>query len=190
MLQNLENNEDFEREFCDEDSCFKYLLKVRYKGGTFLCSQCNSEGWLVRRYTYECSKCHHQESILSGTLFQDTHKPLRLWFRAIWFITWYIKKNKRTVALEMMRKLDIKSYKTAWAWLHKLRRIMVNPNEDMLSGRIEIYRKKIDVLRKGGKEKDDSIFIVLAMEIKLTNNKEDTCRYTYKRLARQFRPVL
>ena len=34
--------------------------------------------------------------------------------------------------------LGIGSYKTAWIWLHKLRTLMVFPNRDKLSGKVEI----------------------------------------------------
>ncbi len=26
-------------------------------------------------------------SVIAGTIFQDTHKPLTMWFKAIWWIT-------------------------------------------------------------------------------------------------------
>jgi hypothetical protein len=34
--------------------------------------------------------------------------------------------------------LGLGSYETAWTWLHKLRRAMVRPGRDCLSGEIEI----------------------------------------------------
>ena len=35
----------------------------------------------------ECGQCGHQTSVTAGTIFQDTHKPLRVWFHAIWLVT-------------------------------------------------------------------------------------------------------
>jgi hypothetical protein len=40
--------------------------------------------------------------------------------------------------LGLQRVLGLKSYETAWAWLHKFRRAMVRPGRDMLTGRIEV----------------------------------------------------
>ena len=66
----------------------------------------------------------------AGTLFQDTHKPLRLWFRAIWYVT---SQKQGASALGVQRVLGLGSYTTAWSWLHKLRRAMVRPGRDRLT---------------------------------------------------------
>jgi hypothetical protein len=89
----------------------------------------------VKDNFYECAQCGHQESILSGSLFQDTHKPLRVWFRAMW----YIRSPKNgTSALGLQRIFGFGSYRTAWTWLHKLRRAMIRPGREKLSGQVEI----------------------------------------------------
>jgi len=72
--------------------------------------------------------------VTAGTIFQDTHKPLRLWFRAIWHIT--SQKNGAS-ATSVQQILGLGSYQTAWTWLHKLRRAMVRPGRDRLHGRVE-----------------------------------------------------
>ena len=41
-------------------------------------------------------------------------------------------------ALGLKRTLDLGSYRTAWTWLHKMRRSMVRPGRDKLSGVVEI----------------------------------------------------
>jgi len=41
----------------------------------------------MRRGLYWCRNCDYQASVTAGTLFQDTHKPLRLWFEAMWYVT-------------------------------------------------------------------------------------------------------
>jgi len=61
--------------------------------------------------------------------------PLPVWFRAMWWVT--TQKNGAS-ALGLQRVLGLKSYETAWAWLHKLRRAMVRPGRDMLTGRVEV----------------------------------------------------
>lgn len=64
-----------------------------------------------------------------------TRKPLRAWFLAMWFIT--NQKNGMS-ALGLQRALGLGSYETAWKWLHKLRRAMVRPDRDRLTGEIEV----------------------------------------------------
>jgi hypothetical protein len=46
---------------------------------------------------------------MAGTIFQDTHQPLTMWFRAIWYVT--SQKNGGR-ALGMQRVLGLKSYQT------------------------------------------------------------------------------
>jgi len=60
--------------------------------------------------------------VTAGTIFQDTRLPLTLWFRAIWYVT---SQKNGVSALGVQRVLGLGSYQTAWAWLHKLRRAMV-----------------------------------------------------------------
>jgi transposase-like protein len=73
--------------------------------------------------------------VTAGTIFQDTHRPLRLWFRAMWYVT---SQKPGVSALGLQRVLGLGSYHTAWAWLHKLRRAMVRPGRDRLAGRVQV----------------------------------------------------
>lgn len=82
-----------------------------------------------------CVKCKKQTSITAGTLFHRTHKPLRIWFLAMWFVT---SQKYGTSALGLQRALGLGSYNTAWNWLHKLRRAMVRPGRDRLTGTVEV----------------------------------------------------
>jgi hypothetical protein len=55
---------------------------------------------------YECLSCGYQTSVIARTIFQDTHKPLTLWFRAIWYIT---SQKNGTSALGLQRILGLGS---------------------------------------------------------------------------------
>jgi len=74
-------------------------------------------------------------SVTAGTIFQDSHLPLTIWFRAIWQVT---SQKNGISALGLQRVLGLGSYKTAWAMLHKLRRAMVRPGRNRLSGTVEV----------------------------------------------------
>ena len=79
-----------------------------------------------------CRACEWETSLTAGTVFQDTRKPLRMWFLAMWFVT---SQKNGVSALGLQRVLGLGSYETAWTWLHKLRRAMVRPGRDYLTGR-------------------------------------------------------
>lgn len=130
---------EFEERFSTEKACIEYLFKFRWPDG-FRCPRCeHSEAWTMRRGQYRCKSCRSETSVTAGTIFQDTRKPLKLWFRAIWHLT---TQKYGANALGLQRILDLGSYHTAWIWLHKLRRAMVRPGRDRLSGIVqadEIY---------------------------------------------------
>ncbi len=61
--------------------------------------------------------------------------PLMVWFRAIRYVT--TQKNGAST-LGLQRVLGLDSYKTAWALLHTLKRAMVRPGWERLSGLVEV----------------------------------------------------
>ena len=107
-----------------EAACRDYLFKLRWPDG-FVCPRCQGRSaWTTKRNLFICGDCEYQASLTAGTIFQDTRKPLTLWFRAIW---WVMAQKNGASALGVQRILGLGSYTTAWTWLHKLRRAMVRP---------------------------------------------------------------
>jgi transposase-like protein len=84
--------------------------------------------------------------VTAGTIFEGTRKPLTLWFRAIWWVT---TQKTGASALGLQRILGLGSYETAWSWLQKLRRAMVRPGRERLSGRVEIDESYIGPTEEG-----------------------------------------
>jgi transposase-like protein len=126
---------EFEDFFTNEEACRGYLSRLRWPDG-FRCPRCwGSRSWVTKRNLHHCEACGLQTSVLAGTIFQDTKQPLRLWFQAIWHVT---NQKYGANALGLQRVLGFGSYHTAWNWLHKLRRAMVRPGRDRLSGIIEV----------------------------------------------------
>lgn len=129
------NQQEFDQVFADEDSCRRYLVAIRWPNG-FVCPHCQqTHGKEIVPGLYKCGKCRSRVSVTAGTLFQDTRSPLRTWFQAIWYVTG--QKNGAS-ALGLQRILGLGSYHTAWAWLHRLRRAMVRPNRELLSGVVQV----------------------------------------------------
>jgi transposase-like protein len=137
---------ELEGRFSTEEACRDYLIRLRWPDG-FVCPRCQIPGnWRATRGRLICRACRYQASVTAGTIFQDTHKPLRMWFRAAWHIT--SQKNGAS-AVSLQQVLGLGSYMTAWTWLHKLRRAMVRPGRDRLRGAVEV-----DETYWGGKEED------------------------------------
>lgn len=150
--------------FATEAACRDYRVKLRWQEG-FGCPRCGGEmGWPLRgRGIVECAACGHQVSVTAGTIFQDTHKPLRLWFQATWLVT---SQKSRASALSLKQNLGLGSYETAWVWLHKLRAAMVRPDRDRLQGPVEVDEAWIGGVEAGvgGRQTNTKSLVTIAVE--------------------------
>jgi transposase-like protein len=155
---------ELERRFPDDASCRRYLFALRWPDG-FVCPRCGkTKAWETRRGLWLCSACRHQASVTAGTIFQDVRLPLTLWFRAIWHVT---SQKNGVSALGVQRVLGLGSYQTAWAWLHKLRRAMVRPGRDRLSGTVEVDETYWGAEETGviGRLTHDKMLIAVAAQV-------------------------
>ena len=158
-----ENLIEFEERFATEEQCRDYLFRLRWPDG-FVCPRCSGrDAWKNTRGLWVCQRCEHHASVTAGTLFQDTHKPLRLWFRAIWCVT---SQKLGASALGVQRELGLGSYATAWSWLHKLRRAMVRPDRDRLTGEIEVDETFVGGLSEGkrGRDSEGKVLVAIAAQ--------------------------
>jgi len=155
----------FDRWFATEEACRRYLAKLRWPAG-FRCPRCESpDAWLTERALMHCKCCGRQVSVTAGTLFHGTRSPLRLWFQAMWWVT--VQKNGAS-ALGLQRILGLGSYETAWTWLHKLRRAMVRPGRDLLTGEMEVDETFIGGVEEGGGRRHvgKKALVVIAAEVR------------------------
>jgi transposase-like protein len=167
---------EFEERFQSEQACREYLMQLRWPDG-FVCPRCASRrAWPTKRNLLVCAECHHQVSLTAGTIFQGTRKPLRVWFRAMWWVT--TQKNGAS-ALGLQRELGLRTYWTAWTWLHKLRRAMVRPGRDRLAGSVEV-----DETYWGGEEEGVVGRLTRAKSLILVAAERDGRRIGRIRLAR------
>ena len=142
---------ELERQFATDDACREYLFQLRWPAG-FVCPRCQeTSAWPASRGRFVCRSCRHQTSVTAGTIFENTRKPLTLWFRAIWLVT--SQKNGASAA-NLQQVLGLRSYQTAWTWLHKLRRAMIRPGREKLNGVVEV-----DETFVGGADPKDGTWI-------------------------------
>lgn len=154
---------EFDAAFSTEEACRAYVAKLRWPEG-FVCPRCQNRAcWSTQRDLFVCTACGRQVSVTAGTVFQGTRKPLTLWFRAIWWVT---TQKTGASALGLQRILGLSSYQTAWTWLHKLRRAMVRPGRDRLSGRVEVDETYVGGQEEGvsGRQTHKKAQVVIAAE--------------------------
>jgi transposase-like protein len=150
--------------FRTDATCRDYVRRLRWPNG-FVCAECGAAGepWTMSRDRFRCRACEWETTLTAGTVLQDTRKPLRLWFLAMWFIT---SQKNGVSALGLQRELGLGSYETAWTWLHKLRRAMVRPGRDNLSGEIEVDETYVGGAEEGkrGRGAETKAIIAVAAE--------------------------
>lgn len=157
---------EFKERFATEEACQQYLIKLRWPDG-FCCPHCaHTKAWETNRGLYRCCHCDIQTSVTGGTIFHDTRKPLRLWFEAMWHIT---SQKYGANALGLQRIVGFGSYRTAWQWLHKLRRAMVRSGRERLSDIVEVDETYVGGEKKTGKRGRGAAYktlVVIAVEDK------------------------
>ena len=100
------------------------------------------------RQLYQCSRCHHQASVISGTIFEATKLPLTTWFLGLYLLT---QTKNGVSALELRRQLGI-TYKAAWRLKHKLMQVMKELDDcQPLEGVIQLDDAYWGGERRGGK---------------------------------------
>ena len=90
----------------------------------------------TRAGLYRCNDCRRTFTVTVGTIFEDSHLPLRKWLVA-WFLICSSKKG--ISALQLQRILDIGSYRTAHFMSHRIRHALKpSPTSEKMTGTIEI----------------------------------------------------
>ena len=151
--------------FQSEEACFSYLAAMRWPTGVE-CSNCRrSELWLSRRRLWECKNCGHQQSLTEGTLLHRTRYPLKTWLE----VAWHVCEQKNGLsALGLQRAMGFGSYHTAWEWLHRMRRAMVLPGRNRLTGEVEVDETFVGGVKPGkrGRGAYGKSLVFIAAEIR------------------------
>jgi IS1 family transposase len=140
----------FEAAFPDEEACKAYLVARRWPNGV-RCPRCGNPGVYdlhSRKWHWQCEKCApdgYRFSHIAGTIFENTNKPLRDWFRVAHLM---LASKKGMSALQIMRYMGFGSYKTAWLMCHKIRAALIQ-DIGKLGGIVEVDESFI-----GGKDKN------------------------------------
>ena len=157
---------EFDAQFGSEDVCWEYLVQVRWPNG-FACPRClGTKVWRRNRGLMVCASCGYEVSVTAGTVFEKTHNPPTMWFRAIWWVT---SQKTGASALGLQRILGLGSYYMAWTWMHKLRRAMVRPGRGRISGTVEVDESYVGGKKSGkrGRGAAGKTLVVIFAEIKV-----------------------
>ncbi len=164
--------------FPDDDACVEYLEGIRWPNG-YVCPSCGmvDEAYRTSRGRLICRHCRYQCTVTAGTVFDKTRTSLQSWLAAVWYIT---NQKQGVTALGLQRVLGLGSYQTAWTMLHRLRRAMIRPGRERLSGVVEVDECYVGrsvatrghAVKRAKKQANQAILrhtiVVIAVEIKVT----------------------
>src|SRR5271157_5510897 len=149
-----------------DDDCLDYLEWLRWPGG-FVCPDCgHAGGWRLGDGRVKCGGCGSRTSVTAGTIFDKTRTPLTVWFHACWL---FATAKDGISAQHLQRVLEISSYQTAWAMLHRLRSALVRPGRDRLSGTVEVDETYIggeEPGLRGGRQRGKKVLTGIAVEVR------------------------
>jgi transposase-like protein len=120
MLTQFKTLADLMIAFKDPQIAIDHVKAIRWPNGpvcTFDDCGHDKAYILSKKNAYRCAKCRRNFSVTSGSIFEDTKLPLRIWFGAIWLIT---NHPKGIASTTLARDLGI-TQKSAWFVLHRLR---------------------------------------------------------------------
>ena len=157
---------EFQSWFATDADCLDYLEWLRWPDG-FVCPGCaHVGGWALGDGRFKCAGCGARTAVTAGTLFDRRRTPLTVWFTACWM---FAAQKDGVSALSLQRALEIGSYPTAWAMLHRLRSVLVRPGRDLLSGIVEVDETYIggeEPGLRGGRAKGKKSLVAVAVEVR------------------------
>ena len=130
----------FDKRFPNEDACKAYLQSNRWPEGV-RCPRCETDQVFVvshKEHHWKCKQCDingYRFSVLVGTIFENTNKPLRDWFRVMHMM---LTSKKGISALQIFRTMGFGSYNTAHLMCSKIRVALGNAEFKQLIGVVEV----------------------------------------------------
>ncbi len=156
---------ELNEKFSTDEDCREILTRLRWPEGVE-CPRCKNRNvwWVDSRKQFTCSECSYQFSVTTGTIFNDSHLALPLWFMAVLLLC---EAKKGMSASQLKRTIwgqHKGSYKTAWYLCHRIRASMKEVEQPMLDGTVEMDETYIGGKQRGvgsGWRRDKEIVIGL-----------------------------
>lgn len=132
--------------FKDDETCIEHYEQIRW-GTEPACPHCGCTivGRTQRGFRCSTKGCGKKFTVKTGTIFEQSNIPFRIWFAAIWLCT---EHKKGISSVQLAIDLGI-AQKTAWFVLHRIREMLREKAPQMLG---EKEATEIDATYIGGKE--------------------------------------
>jgi len=112
--------------FHNEEAAYAYVEESLWPNGP-VCPHCGAtkrigklHGKSYRKGLYKCYVCRKQFTVKIGTIFEDSHVPLRLWLQAMYLMG----ASKKGISSNQLHRTLGVTLKTAWFMSHRIREAM------------------------------------------------------------------
>ena len=129
-----------------EDECRELLENLKWPNGV-ACVRCGNMKltYNLKRHTYECLECFYTFSVTAGTALHKTRLPLRKWLLA----TYLMCESKKGMSANQIKRMLRVTYKTAWYLNQRIRFAIMQVQDPVLSGIVEIDETYVGGKRRG-----------------------------------------
>jgi transposase-like protein len=115
------------KRFQDEAEAYKWVEAQLWPDGP-VCPRCGQvedritklQGKSTRIGVYKCKDCRKPFTVKVGTIFEDSHIPMRLWLQAIALLT----ASKKGISSNQLHRMMGITLKSAWFMSHRIREAM------------------------------------------------------------------
>jgi transposase-like protein len=115
------------KRFVDEEEAYKWVEAHLWPHGP-QCPRCGVlddritklKGKSTRIGTYKCKDCRKPFTVKVGTIFEDSHIPMRIWLQAIALMA----ASKKGISANQLHRMTGMTLKSAWFMAHRIREAM------------------------------------------------------------------
>jgi transposase-like protein len=149
---------EIEEHFSTDETARKYIERILWPSGP-VCPHCKNSAadkiWKIkenkakgiRAGLHRCAECDKEFTVTVGTIFEDSHIPLRKWLLA-WYLICSAKKG--VSSLQLQRQLKLGSYRTALFMAHRIRYALKSESfSEKLTGTVEVDETFIGGVKSG-----------------------------------------
>lgn len=146
-----------EARFHNEEAAFEYVEIQLWPNGP-VCPHCGNvdaakigrlKGKTTRTGLRKCYACRKPFTVRIGTIFEDSHLPLRLWLQAIHLLC----ASKKGISTRQLQRMLGCGMKTAWHLGHRIRHGMAPLTTERLGGAGKIVEADETELARSRKTK-------------------------------------
>jgi hypothetical protein len=121
LLDQTMTYDEFKMLYPDTMSCYRFLENYKWEKG-FICQKCGNEKYFngAKKFSRRCTRCGHNESITSNTIFHGLKFPVEKAFY-IAYLTVAGKQKETLAALSDKLKLPLN---TVWNYRSKINTII------------------------------------------------------------------